>query len=86
MSTGTDLLSTYIEPLAEDLTRDQAEKILAIKPPAKVVGRVQELAEKANAGTLNDQERAEYAYYIDVDDVIGVLKAKARQLLQHRQN
>jgi len=26
MSTGTDLLSTYIEPLAEDLTRDQAEK------------------------------------------------------------
>ena len=48
-----------------------------------MVGRVQELADKANAGTLNDQERAEYEYY--VDDVIGVLKAKARQLLQHPQ-
>ena len=86
MSTGTDLLSTYIEPLAEDLTREQAEKILAIKPAAKVIGRVQELADKANAGILTEQERAEYEYYIDVDDVIGVLKARARHLLQHPQN
>lgn len=85
MSTGTDLLSAYIEPLAEDLTLEQAQKILATKPAAKVIARVQTLAEKANAGALNEQERAEYEYYVDVDDVIGVLKAKARQLLQHPQ-
>jgi len=86
MSTGTDLLSAYIEPLAEDLTREQAEKILSTKPAAKLVARVHELAEKANAGTLSEQERAEYEYYVDVDDVIGILKAKARHLLQHPQD
>jgi hypothetical protein len=42
---------------------------------------VHELADKANTGTLTEQERAEYEYYIDVDDVIGLLKAKARSLL-----
>jgi hypothetical protein len=86
MATATDFLSTYIEPLAEDLTSQQAEKILAIKPTPKLVSRVQELADKANAGTLTEQERAEYEYYVDVDDVIGILKAKARSLVGHSAN
>lgn len=30
---------------------------------------------------LTEQERSEYEYYIDVDDVIGLLKAKARSVL-----
>jgi hypothetical protein len=42
---------------------------------------VQELGDKASSGRLTEQERAEYEYYIDVDDVIGLLKAKARSLL-----
>ena len=86
MATATDFLSTYIEPLAEDLTPRQAQKILAIKPTDKLIARVHELADKANAGTLNEQERAEYEHYVDVDDVIGILKAKARSVLQHPAN
>ncbi len=86
MATATDFLSTYIEPLAEELTPQQAEKILATKPTDKLVARVRELGDKANAGTLNEQERAEYEYYVDVDDVIGLLKAKARSLLGHAAN
>jgi hypothetical protein len=83
MATATDFLSTYIEPLAEDLTPQQARKILSIKPTDRLVDRVRELAEKANCGTLTGQEQAEYEHYIDVDDVIGLLKAKARSLLAH---
>ena len=81
MATATDFLSTYIEPLAEDLTPQQARKILSIKPTDRLIARVQELAERANSGCLTEQERAEYEYYVDVDDVIGLLKAKARSLL-----
>jgi len=83
MATATDFLSTYLEPLAEDLTPQQAEKILAIRPTDKLVARVQELGDKSNAGTLTEHERLEYEYYVDVDDVIGLLKTKARHLLGH---
>ncbi len=81
MATATDFLSSYIEPLAEDLTPQQARKILSIKPTDRLIARAHELAEKANLGTLTEQERAEYEHYVDVDDVIGLLKAKARSLL-----
>ena len=81
MATATDYLSTYLEPIAEELTPHQAERILAIKPAAAVLARVEELGDKANEGTLTPEERAEYEYYVDVDDVIGLLKAKARRLL-----
>jgi hypothetical protein len=46
-----------------------------------LISRVEHLAEKAASGMLTEQERAEYEYYIDVDDVIGLLKAKARSIL-----
>jgi hypothetical protein len=81
MATATDLLSSYLEPLAEDLTPQQARKILSIKPSGRLVDRVQELASRANSGALTEQERAEYEYYIDVDDALGLLKAKARSLV-----
>ena len=81
MATAPNLLSIYLEPIAEDLTPGQAGIILAIKPTEELTGRVRELGDKANAGTLTEQERAEYEYYVDVDDLIGLLKAKARRLL-----
>jgi hypothetical protein len=51
-----------------------------------LVARVQELGDKANAGTLTELESAEYEYYVDVGDVIGLLKTKARHLLAHPAN
>ena len=81
MATATEYLSTYLEPIGEELTLHQAERILAIKPTDILIARVQELADKANAGTLTENERSEYEYYVNVDDVIGLLKAKARHLL-----
>jgi hypothetical protein len=83
MATATDFLSTYIEPLVEELTPRQAQRILAIKPTVRLLDRVNELADKANSGTLTENERLEYEYYVDVDDVIGLLKAKARSLLSN---
>lgn len=81
MATATDFLSTYIGPLVEDLTPQQARKILATQPSIQLIDRVHRLAELADEGKLTDRERAEYEYYVDVDDVIGLLKAKARHVL-----
>lgn len=86
MATATDFLSTYLEPIAEGLTPEQAQKILAVKPGPTLCARVEALADKAEAGTLTEQERAEYEYYVDVDDVIGLLKAKARRILARPMN
>jgi hypothetical protein len=80
MATVTGFLSSYLEPLAEDLTPQQAQKILTVKPGPTLCARVELLADKAEAGTLTEQERAEYEYYVDVDDVIGLLRAKARSV------
>jgi hypothetical protein len=84
MAVATDYLSSYLQPLAEELTPQQAQKILAIEPTPTLVERVVKLADKANEGQLTAEERAEYEYYIDVDDVIGLLKVKARQVLNGR--
>jgi len=86
MATATDFLSTYLDPIAEELTPQQAEKILATRPNDKLIARVGELADKANSGNLSEQERAEYEYYIDVDEAISLLKAKARNLLARPAN
>jgi hypothetical protein len=84
MATATDYLSSYLEPLAEELTPQQARRILDTRPTTKLLERVQELADKANEGLLTLEERAEYEYYVDVDDVVGLLKAKAQKVLGER--
>ena len=86
MATATEFLSTYLRPLAEDLTLQQAQKILSVNPSDELINRVHVLAEKAEAGALTDQEFAEYEYYIDVDEQVGLLKAKARRLLNRPMN
>jgi hypothetical protein len=86
MATASDFLSTYIGPLVAEMTPQQARVILATKPSDKLCARVQELADKANLGLLSERERAEYEIYIDVDDVVGLLKLKARSLLQQQSN
>jgi len=82
MVTTTELLSAYIEPIAAELTPQQAWAILSAKPSEAVAARARELAEKETAGHLSEIERAEYENYVGVDDVIGLLKLRARSVLQ----
>jgi hypothetical protein len=81
MATATDLLTTYLQPIGEEMTPQLARRILSATPSDELVARVQELGDKANEGMLTVPERAEYEQYVDVGDAIGVLKAKARRLL-----
>jgi hypothetical protein len=48
---------------------------------ATVQERIDTLAELANEGLLNDDERAEYEALIDAEDLLAILKLKARRQL-----
>lgn len=47
----------------------------------KTQARIDKLAELAGEGELSEDERAEYAAYVDAMNFIGVLQARARRIL-----
>jgi uncharacterized protein YnzC (UPF0291/DUF896 family) len=48
----------------------------------KAQSRIDELARKANRGTLTEDERQEYAEFVDYIDMVGIIKSEARLLLR----
>lgn len=68
-------------PLLKILSRDQATMIVDFHADEELQGRIEELANKANEGKLNEAERAEYQGYVQANNFIAVLQAKARHLL-----
>ena len=69
------------EPVLRILNRDQARKIVDFHGDEDLQRRIEELAEKANEGTLTEEERAEYHGYAQANKFIAMLQAKARHLL-----
>ncbi|MCE9545899.1 MAG: hypothetical protein K8T25_10330 [Planctomycetia bacterium] len=80
------MVSTYldqlIEPFAECLTVEAARKIAAIKASDALQARVDELADKANQGTLTAEEREEYDRYLAGFHFVTIMQARARRLLR----
>ncbi len=70
-----------IAPLLKILSRDQANIIVNFHGDEQLQRRIEELADKANEGELNELERAEYQGYVQANNFIAVLQAKARHLL-----
>jgi hypothetical protein len=69
------------EPMFRILNRDKALEIVDFHGDEELQRRIEELAEKANEGELTEADRAEYEGYVQANDFIAVLKAKARRLL-----
>lgn len=80
----SNYLDRYFEPVAAVFTPELAETIVNLRPDSEVTARVEELACKAETGTLTDEEKAEYEDYVDAGDFIALLKAKARRFLAKR--
>jgi hypothetical protein len=81
MATISNYLDRYLEPVVAVFTPEMAQKIVSLQPDAEVAKRVEELGEKANNGTLTDDELEEYEEYVDAGDFVSLLKAKARRYL-----
>jgi hypothetical protein len=73
-----------LRPVTDCLTPEVARRIVDARLDAETQARIDELAAKANRGTLTDEEREEYAEFVEYIDLIGIIKAKARLLLKQR--
>jgi hypothetical protein len=81
MSGLDHILDRVLEPITDCLTPDVAAKLVALRADAETQARVDELADKANEGTLSTEERTEYDRYREAFHFVTILQAKARKLL-----
>lgn len=86
MATADHFLDRYLDPVAEVLTPQAAQRILALEPDPEIVRRVKELGEKSDAGTLSEDEREEYRALADAGTLVALFKAKARRALNRHSN
>jgi hypothetical protein len=84
MSSRFEILQRVIDPKGGVLSDELARHLLALHFPASDHARYEELSEKAQQGSLSDAERAELNDYVDVNDLLTLLQARARAALKHR--
>jgi hypothetical protein len=72
----------FTEPFFELLTIEQKKRLAEMETDPRLAARVEELADKANEGTLSGAERAEYEAYIDANDLMTIMQAEARYRLE----
>ncbi|WP_435020100.1 hypothetical protein TA3x_001646 [Tundrisphaera sp. TA3] len=63
------------------LNEEAARRVLAWKMDAETEARVETLGEKANQGSITGEERDEYQSYVEIADIIAILKLKAKRFL-----
>ncbi|HUY91486.1 MAG TPA: hypothetical protein VMV10_22290 [Pirellulales bacterium] len=79
------VLDRFLDPIAECLTPEVAERILKSRPDPRLQERIDQLADKANNGLLSEGERDEYRDIVEAIDLVGIIKAKARAALVRRE-
>jgi hypothetical protein len=82
MTTELETLDRILDPIRECFTPEVAARIAALRADPTVQARLDLLAEKNNSATLLDDERAELQSYVQAGNLIAVLQAKARLVLQ----
>ena len=70
-------LEKFLKQFTDRFTPELAEHFATLPPDPKFQARLDELGVKANEGTLTDEERSEYATYIEAMDVVALLRVKA---------
>jgi hypothetical protein len=84
-------MATAFDPAAFDrgtdavlqfFTVDQATALVAYRGDDATRARIEELACKCTEGELTEAERAEYEGYVQANDFMAILQAKARKFLR----
>jgi len=81
-NTEAAILARIIRDDDQPLTPDAARYLLSMRLPASDEDRVNELLEKAQAGSLTEAETQELDSYLHIGFLLGVLQAKARGRLE----
>ena len=75
-------LDGLLDPLSRCLDTESARRVADFQVAPPVQERIDELAERANEGTITMAERSEYEALINAADIISILKLKARLYLE----
>ena len=81
----SEILTRVIAPERPTLQREVAEAFLMLRFEDDDRERMDDLAQKAQAGVLTPDERDAAENYERVGTFLALLKSKARQSLQHDQ-
>jgi hypothetical protein len=76
------LLERMVEPIGRALTPVAATELLRVRADQETQRRIDELADKCNDGTLTADERAEYQEFVSLFNILTVLQARARTVLE----
>lgn len=80
--TESAILDRMLEPVARCFSPVVAKRIAELRAEPAVQARIDELAAKCNEGALTQAEQREYEAYVEAIDLIGLLQAKARSILE----
>jgi hypothetical protein len=81
MSTTT-ILGRLLDPITSSLSPETARQVADFRVDEQTQARIDQLADRCNAGELTPDERREYDQYVSAIDVVTVLQAKARSILE----
>ena len=73
-------MDRILEQLSDCLNAESAQRIVALQIDPETQSRVEILAGLANEGLLSDEDRDEYKTYIEMADLIAILKLKAQRI------
>ena len=76
-------LHRFLEQFTDTFTPELAEHFANLPPNPDLQARLDVLGDKANEGTLTDDERSEYATYVEAMDVVALLRVKSRNRIGH---
>jgi hypothetical protein len=77
------ILNRVVDPQQGGWPAEAAKAVLTLSLPAEDRERMNELAEKSSAGTLNPDEELQIEGYIHVCRLLDLLKARARVSLSN---
>ncbi len=75
------VIDRLLLPLEECLTLETAQRIVSLRADAELQAQVDQLADKSNAGTLTEEERAQYGQYIQFSQFVSLLQIHAREMI-----
>jgi len=81
-SSPLEVLNDLLDPLSRCLDAESARRVAEFRIAPEVEEKILGLAEKANEGVLNEDERADYEAIINTADIISILKLKAERHLK----
>jgi hypothetical protein len=82
MATILPSIDRILDPVAACLTPEVARRIVDVRVDDPLtMERLEDLREKANEGTLTEADREEYEDFVEANDVLTLLKDKARSFL-----